>query len=67
MNNNLVIIGVGVLAFFAAKHLMNKKEEKFSNASGGYCTCSDGTSGYCAGSCATCCRRLGGAVRGVRG
>lgn len=60
MNNNLVIIGVGVLAFFAAKQLMNKKEEKFSNASGGGCTCADGTSGYCAGSCETCCRRLGG-------
>lgn len=67
-NPAVLIIGVGVLSFFATKMILNRREkmssfggnnfEPYSNAGG--CTCSDGTTGYCAGDCATCCARKGG-------
>ena len=71
------MVGAGVVSFFVARAILNKMEknnvssfdgdglnnfEPTSNASGN-CICADGTSGYCAGDCSTCCKRLGGSVK----
>lgn len=68
-NPTVLMVGTAVLAYFATRMILNRREkmssadgsnfEPFSNAGG--CTCSDGTVGYCAGDCATCCAKKGGA------
>ena len=74
-NPNVLMVGAGVLSFLVARMILNRMDKKSSfdgdgtnnfeptSSASGNCTCADGTSGYCAGDCSTCCKRLGGAVR----
>jgi hypothetical protein len=68
MDKNIIIIGTVVASFVAVNYLLNRmnKYEQKSNAIGGRCTCSDGTTGYCATKCSTCCARLGGEQKIMR-
>jgi hypothetical protein len=65
---NLIYLGVGLVgAYVIYKAVTRPKtsgtaESNFNDFTGN-CTCSNGFKGYCTSSCATCCSKLGGAVK----